>query len=355
MLDWATDGAYSAGTDPWSGQPNALEPSSGEKRQGVPPKRPFGAQKFNWLFREHANWKKWLESKVGAGFFGAGGNSTTFDGTSAVVGFTRVGTTYTATQDIYLLDMTVNAGVRVFMANFRLFVLDTITNDGKIDCDGTAGASTLGGAAHAPGTLYGGTSGGNGGVSGHQAGYPGTDTGSQVIGVGGLGGTGGQGDNGSGGTTAGGAAGGQFVPISSLGLDEIAAIIGGVFAYDSGTGLMICRALGGGTGGGGGGYDIPNAHAGGGAGSGAGSLVICAGAIVNNGTISANGGAGENAPSAHAGAGSGGGGGRVDVITGDLSGSGTITATGGTAGTGSWGTAAMAGADGRVTTYNLGA
>lgn len=47
--NWAEDDAYPAGSDPWSGGPNKIEPVEAVRDPGVQPDDQLGAQQYNWL------------------------------------------------------------------------------------------------------------------------------------------------------------------------------------------------------------------------------------------------------------------------------------------------------------------
>ncbi len=67
--EWASDASYPAGTDAWSATDTKIEPTSGEKGTGATPQTGFGAQQFNWLLNNLAEWVNHLDSiNVGAGF-----------------------------------------------------------------------------------------------------------------------------------------------------------------------------------------------------------------------------------------------------------------------------------------------
>lgn len=47
-LHWASDATYPAGTDPWSGAPTKVEPTTGKKDRGMTPETPQSAMEMNW-------------------------------------------------------------------------------------------------------------------------------------------------------------------------------------------------------------------------------------------------------------------------------------------------------------------
>ena len=101
---------------------------------------------------------------------------------------------WTLKRDIYMQDLTINNGVYLETAGYRIFVRGTLTNSGAIRNDGTAGtnggigtinAAGGGGAGAAGGSLASGQAGSDGGRGGYELG--GADGG----GGGGAGGSGG--------------------------------------------------------------------------------------------------------------------------------------------------------------------
>jgi hypothetical protein len=101
---------------------------------------------------------------------------------------------WTLKRDIYMQDLTINNGVYLETAGYRIFVRGTLTNSGAIRNDGTAGtdggltsiySAGGGGAGAAGGSLASGQAGSQGGRGGYELG--GADGG----GGGGAGGSGG--------------------------------------------------------------------------------------------------------------------------------------------------------------------
>lgn len=213
----------------------------------------------------------------------------------------------TLTRDMYYDSLTVNSGIELKTANFRVFVRKRLVNNGTISSDGPAAANNqtgTGATAVTQGTLQGGTNGGNGGSNGANgsAGSNRTDTES---GYGGSGGSGGGGFNGGSGGTA-------TAPAAGAGsLRHAMAAVNGWTVTPAGS---IVNFGGGAGGGGGGGNSGVNAGSGGGGGAGGGFLMIAARSLVNAGTIRANGGAGGNGYNAGFDGGGGGGGGGGTCI-----------------------------------------
>jgi len=266
-------------------------------------------------------------------FGGGTDGAAVFDGSGAVTGCSRSGSTYTATRDLFYTNATFSAGVTLKMGGYRLYVNGTLTMSAAgciISCDGVAGSGrTAGGVA---GVLLSSTgAGGDGGASG---GANNGTAGSSITSA--LGAAGGAGGNGAGA----GAAAGTATTAASTPTD------GSIYVVQSLTSGLIFGVSGvkvvqGGSGGGGGGAGT---GAGGGGGGGGGVLLICARLINLGGTssISAVGGSGAaGSGGANAGGGGGGGGGAVVfVYRGKVTGndpSSQISVAGGAGGTGTSG------------------
>jgi Carbohydrate binding domain len=234
-----------------------------------------------------------------------------------------IGGGYRLSRDVFFTDLTVNSGVSLLTNGYRIFGSGTLTNNGTIQNNGLSGFMGSG-AAGGPGMTVGpGGTGGNGRTTSASPTNGGDVTPS-------LGGDGGNGAN------SGGTGGNTTPPVggSAILTTPDVAINGFVWvAASSSVGILS----GGGGGGGGGGSALGAGDTGGGGGGGGGVVLICFGAIVNNGTISADGGRGGNAVSstgATVGGGGGGGGGEVRLIYNTMTGSGTVTKAAGAAGSG---------------------
>lgn len=237
-------------------------------------------------------------------------------------------------SDTFYNNLTVNAGVRLCTNGFRLFVKGTLTNNGTIHMDGSAGqTSGAAGSGYATGTLGPSGSGGN---SSAAAGGNGTSAADGIGGSGGAGGLGSGGAGGTGGTTTTHSAvnGTSFSPAAPPSAYDMK-----LWGYTGGTVKM-----GAGSGGGGGGGD---GSSGGGGGAGGGHCWVAAKTLAGTGALSANGGAGGDGVGSNRGGGGGGGGGTVVLITAATSNPYTTTVTGGAGGaktgTGVAGTAGSAG------------
>jgi hypothetical protein len=257
------------------------------------------------------------------GVFGTGADGpVTFDGTTTVLGLVPSGSVYTLTRDIHCTSITINSGVTLKPANFRIFCRGTITNSGTISSVGNNAAGGTAGANIPSQSLSGGRAGGNGGTGVSGTGANGS---AAIFGnTGGNGGAGTSGAAGSGGTTSVTLANARDNVLQTP-MPAIVALSG--FA----SGSLVIQ---GGAGGGGGGSDA-SSNAGGGGGGGGGTIALLAWAVVNNGTISANGGNGAAGTGGNAGGGGGGAGGLVLAYTLSAWTAGTATASAGTHGNGS--------------------
>ncbi len=239
-------------------------------------------------------------------FGGGTDGAAVFDGSGAVTGCSRVGSTYTATRDLFFTNATFSASVTLKMVGYRLYVNGTLNMSAAgcvIHCNGLSASGRTAGAA--AGALLSSTgAGGDGGASG---GANNGTAGSSITSA--LGAAGGAGGNGAGG----GAAAGTATTAASTPTD------GSIYVMQSlTTGLLLgisgVKVVQGGSGGGGGGGGT---GAGGGGGGGGGVLVVCA-RLVNLGNtsvISATGGSGAaGSGGANAGGGGGGGGGGVIFV-----------------------------------------
>jgi F5/8 type C domain len=273
-------------------------------------------------------------------YLGDGSDSSAhLDGTATVAWASKSSSTYTMTRDAFVTSLTIDSGVTLVMANFRIFCQGTLTNSGYISGDGTAGGNgNSGGGAGAAGTVSPGKGGGAGGVGSGVANGSG-GTGTTNTGLGGNGGAGGRcSSSGSPAGTAG--TGGvntvnngiyhlySMMPYAMWGWAS-SFVLSGTFQPQ----VWIAGA------GGGGGAGNGILGAGGHGGGGGNQCIIVANAIDNSAAtaiISANGGAGGNgaASTENGGGGGGGGGGIVILIYNSiLTGSGTIRANGGALGT----------------------
>lgn len=255
-----------------------------------------------------------------------------YDGVATILGVVPAGNTYTLTRDIYATDLTVNVGVTLIPNGFRIFVEDTLLNNGVISGNGknatgiTAGASTV-----ATGSLQTAAGGGGNGRSTTGAGNGGAGSGGNNI-CGSGGGNGGNADGGN----LGGLGNTSASPNANTG--GFRHILPFVFGRLPGVTSTVLVAMNGSGGGGGGGTNVGTGTASSGAGGSASIPVIIFCNVLNNqGTISSNGGNGSNATATgdgKAGGGGGGAGGFVGIWYKTLIAQGTVTANGGLLGTG---------------------
>jgi hypothetical protein len=242
----------------------------------------------------------------------------------------------TLVRDMYYNNLTVNSGVTLTTAGYRVFVLGTLNCLGTIDRSGASSSTNTGAAALIAGTVGASGAGGNGG--GAAAGSAG---GASATAAGTSGGAGGAGAGG-----AGGAAGTVTVVTTNN---------GGVETLNQPRQATVARDLvnsimtGGSGGGGGGGSGV--AGSGGGGGAGGGIMILVGRTITGNGTIKANGGNGSTAILANGGGGGGGGGGVVILLSENdtTMTSLTVQVNGGTAGAGNGtGSTGSNGSTGRI-------
>lgn len=289
---------------------------------------------------------------MGAVLFGDKSDGTAvFDGTTTILGIVPSGGVYTLSRCMFFDSCTINAGVIIATAGWRLFAR-TLTNNGRVHCNGGAGGNATGtgpftaGVAGAAGTpvaspaFYGLSGGGCAGVSGSsgQSGgannapsWPGTTIGSVAggIGVGTVGGVcqGGSGGGGGAGTTGGTGGTTNATTATRKGSPhDIDARRTGRASFVATGGLSADPPWSGGSGGGGGVNATQFARSAcGGSGGGGGIVGVFAERYSGSGTIEAKGGdagtgaldsvdAGGTTP--HIGGSAGGGGGVAVVIVG---------------------------------------
>lgn len=265
----------------------------------------------------------------GVSAFGDGSDgAATFDGSSAVTGWSRSGSTYTALRHTHFTNATVSTGVTLNPSGFGMWVNGTLTLTGtaKIDASGANAVGQVAGAVPASG-IWRGTAGSNGGNA--------TTNGSNVSAsnvVGGAGGAGGISDSGN---TPG--------TVTSTAPNAEAGSLRAPPSFESGMlygngGVTVPVASCGGSGGGGG-----NSTKGGGGGAGGGWIhirarIISCSASCDIWAKGGNGGNGEVSGGFMAGGGGGGGGGVVNLgynlSTGAATPSSRVSVAGGAAGTG---------------------
>lgn len=251
----------------------------------------------------------WAGSIFGNGSDGA----LVFNGSSTVAGMVPSSNVYTMTRDIYATDITINNGVTLKPANFRIFCRGTLSNAGTISAIGNAGAAAgTAGGSMGSGTLVGGRAGGAGTTGTGGAGS------AAFIGMpaGGAGGAGNPGAAGAGGTIV----NSTVMPYQ---------LVFPVLSLNTSFNFNQNPPMGGPGGGAGGGDGTNN---GGGGGSGGGIIVIIAYKVVNTGTISVKGGAGGTPTAGNTGGGGSGSGGVILIYTLVAWTAGTTDVTAGSAG-----------------------
>lgn len=286
-------------------------------------------------------------AEFGTGYDGA----CTMDGSASCPGFTLSGSTYTATREVALSQLTVNSGVVVKLQGWPLRVKGLLTNNGKFDSNGSNASGSTGGVAPYDASggvriLSGGGNGGAGNGTGGQASnfapqiYSSTVApGGGSIGAGGNGTDGGIGHGGGGGGGGDGTDGGVGGGVTRLDATEgdVRGQAEATFmAHSVVTRAQITGCTGGGAGGNGGNAGAGAFGAGGGA---AAPMSIAASSYAGTGTYEAKGGNGGNGGNGVSGNGSGGGGGGggAGCLVVFITGSGsppTAIVTGGTGGAG---------------------
>jgi len=282
------------------------------------------------------------------GLYGDGSDGTvTLDGATdyaATTGINLIAGAYFMTRDVYFDSLTINNTISLETGGWRIFVKNTLTNNGIIHrAPGAAG----GNGANAGGAGTGGTAGGGitddgstamGGSPNGRAGRTGGTglglqgfAGLQATGEGGSGGAGGAGeDNAFGG--AGGAAQATTTTLTKK-WRNVGILLQWSFL------ALVSGGSGGSSGASGAGDGVARGAGGGGSGGGGGVVGIWARVFSNGATgiVRANGSAGGNggnfnANSGSGGGGGGGGGGFIYFINDSFTNSGTIQAAGGAAG-----------------------
>ncbi len=324
--------------------------SGASHARGATPDTPAVAGTTLYL-REDATWAAPPGGTNGSlWMFGDGSDGAVhLDGTNTFSYLFKSGNEYCMTgansRDIFPTTLTIDAGITLHPANYRIFCSVALVNNGSISERGATGAAGPNSRTEGHNSIGILGIGSAGGVPTVAAGNPATTVSFACGGVGGNGG--------NVGATLGGSGISPFTVNTAPngGIRHIRSYIGSFIGHA----ISSNNILNGGGGGGGGAGDGVNSA--GGAGSGGDVMVIFACTISGNGTIDVDGGAGQNASSvgSHNLAGGGGGGGGCVTVwstTPFASMTNTITAAGGIAGNGNGtGTAGTAGTAGQVT-YN---
>lgn len=224
--------------------------------------------------------------------------SLVFDGTNAVNGASRSGTTYTLSRTVMATDIQVDSGVTVVTAGFQMYWTGTISGSGTIHNKGGNASGSTGGAAPASGFYGGSAAGVNGSVG---AAFAGTASN-------GIGGAGGQGGSGPGGAAQVG--GPVTAPANNVGGTAYAYTL---HAAQSGRAANGSTVYVGGASGSPGRGDASNT--GGGSGAGGGIVGLFGRYWTFTGTVSVAGGDGAQPASGNTGGGGPGGGGALFVMT----------------------------------------
>ena len=258
----------------------------------------------------------------------------TFDGSTTYTFATLNGSTYTLTRDIFATTITVDILITVITGGYRVFAQNSLTVNGELHNNGSAGSGTTAGAGGLGGFFKAGGAGAAGLGTG-SAGAAGTAQATPTANtwVGGLGGKGAMG-RASNTTFTGGmiTSANITVPADADGGNRVPSnFINYLTRYVVGaTNWQMTPSIGGGSGA----KSATGTTATSGAGGGGGGICfVAAPVITGSGVISANGGAGGNAAGTggNFGGGGGGGGGVMCMIakTSDI----TPTAVGGNGGT----------------------
>lgn len=252
-------------------------------------------------------------------YFGDGSDGAfTANGATAMPGATLSGSIYTLTRDVYFTDLTVNSGVTIDTHGYRIYCRGTLSGAGTISSNGLASTSRSAGTGGQPGSVSGGSIGGDGGLQ-NGAGTAAPAVGRGHGGIGGAGGAGG---------FAGGAA--PTSPLPPLGgiRRSLNELVDAVWWNTTASAMQVIFGGGGGSGGGG-----SSAAAGGGGGGGGGIVIVAVRVLSGTLAFAAKGGAGGAALGTNAGGGGGGGGGAIHLLYGNKLGwSGTTDVSGGAGG-----------------------
>ncbi len=298
-----------------------------------------------------------FSSAATTGSTGAHG-ALVFDGVATVAGLVPAGGAYTLVEDLAPSSMTVNAGVVIVTAAFRIFVQGTLTNNGTITNSGggggNGGAGINGGAGSGWSNVFSGP--GIGGVANQNS--PGGDGAAVVLlarvagyvnvatqlrgATGNPGGNGLNGDapgrGGGGGGTAFGQNGGNAGTLArhaaNMGGQDLSYLERGCVVNEQASSNFSVRWMC--SSGGGGGASLAGISGGGG-GAGGGVIFIRATTLAGSGVYVSRGGNGGNGWDGGGGnvcGGGGGGGGGLIVLCGKRSGLWTTDVLGGTGGLG---------------------
>jgi len=299
----------------------------------------------------------------GAWTFTGGVSGVANTGGDGSDGSVTITTGTTLTRDMYYQNLTINTGITLNPAGYRIYATGTVDISGTIARNGNAGGvggsaspcatPGTGGAELASGYLFGSFAGSAGGIY-NTDGTNGTST----VGLGSNGANGGRGQgNGSYGASG---TGGTTASSTKLTVGwRVEQMLNTIFTTTASSTTFEKYGNCGSAAGGGGGESVSgNTGCGGGGGSAGGIIVIYAKTILLNASssIEVKGGTGGNggngAGTSGAGGGGGGGnGGQIILVYQSLTNNGSILVTGGTGGavgTGGAGASPVAGSDGSV-------
>ncbi len=276
-----------------------------------------------------------------------------FPSGAGVDGTVTISTNTNLTRNMYYANLTVNSGITLNAAGWRILVTGNLVLNGKIANNGVNASGVTAGTAPAIGSTYlgNGTAGGAGKTA---TGAGSTGVNCTYSSFGGLGGNG---------SSAGGAAGTLVTPVEALGGKYIFTNLPDAWTNRMNPGAASASYVQAGSGGGGGRITATGStttRASGAGGSGAGFLVIAANNITGSGQFTAIGGNGSNATytgtlgSATISGGGSGGGGCIVLIYQLMANTITTSVIGGTPGTGlGTGLAGSVGSPGQVFTIQL--
>ena len=261
--------------------------------------------------------------------FGDGSDgAATLDGSATVTWASKVGSVYTMTRDCFCTALTINTGVTLDTAGFRVYCSTSISITGTLRRVGGTGGNGSGASGGIAGVTTGGSTP-NGGAGAAGANAP-SSTGNSASNVtaDGLGAGGG----GGGGSGSAGGGSGATVTLTNVGFKS-------AWLFEAMMNPGTLTALKGGGGGGGGGSGNGGAvNSGGGGGAGGGGVLwVSAQTITINGgglTHADGGQGGAGAGASNDGGGGGGGGGQIFFRYRTYSNSGTVRANGGAGGAG---------------------
>lgn len=330
-----------------------------------------GSAAFGWLTAQHdatltgtgsagaplARGTAPLVNKVGLGLYGLGSDGACqFDGvTTPVADATLAGSTYTLTRDVQCDVLTVQPGVRVFTASWRVFAYTSAQIDGTLDNAGRDATASAAGAAQAAGYFAATRAGANQGVqlatgTNLPPWYTTASNGSVPAAPDGAGANGTLPGRGGGGGAGLGASGTYSPGNTPLAVTQGGASLWTLWRGRGDASNATTQYV---PGQGGSGGALVAAGAGGFGGAVGGVAWLAAPLVTGSGTISARGGNGSARTSGNGGGGGGGAGGLLVLIYNTRAGTLTLSVAGGTGGLGSGTGTGGRGGDGAAGTQYL--